>query len=131
MSNEKGLAKILIVDDEEAIRDIFAEILMQTGLYEVESAWDGYEAVQKSAQGNFELIVMDVAMPGMDGLNTVKTLEITCPGVPILIVSGYATNEMIEESLMHGAVMALSKPVEPITLISTVGSILESTARCA
>lgn len=116
----------MVVDDEEDIRDVFSDVLVQSGLYEVESAWNGYEAVQKAALGNFELILMDIAMPGMDGINTIKTLEITSPGIPILILSGYATDEMIEEALKHGAVMALCKPVDPKTLIETVGDILKN-----
>ncbi|MCD6333998.1 MAG: response regulator [Candidatus Latescibacteria bacterium] len=129
MLNETFRPKILVVDDEEAIRDVFSEVLMRAGEYEVECAWDGYEAVQKAARGNFELILMDIAMPGMDGLNTIKTMEIVCPGTPILVLSGYLTNKMIEEALRHGAAMALCKPVEPMLLLKTVEDILKNVMR--
>lgn len=116
-------AKILVVDDEESIRRLFIELFTRAGGYVVETAQDGYEALQKVILEDFELILMDILMPRMNGLDALKALRMTHPVIPIVVVTGTTDDKMIEKCLAYGAMLALQKPVRPEALLETVGDI--------
>lgn len=128
MSNENVRDRILIVDDEEPIRHLFSETFTKAGGYDVETARDGYEAVEKAMSEDFDVILMDMMMPGMNGLDAIKALKITRPMVPILIVTG-GTDQIIAEGLASGAAMAFRKPVVGETLVQAVRNILTNVGK--
>ncbi|MFA5529424.1 MAG: response regulator [Thiohalomonadaceae bacterium] len=80
--------RILAIDDEEAVRDAFVLALSEAG-YEVETASSGAEGVEKATRNPPALIFLDLRMPGMDGIATLRELYRCCPKVPVYIVTAF------------------------------------------
>jgi CheY-like chemotaxis protein len=80
--------KILVVDDEENIRLLFKEELEEEN-YDVEVASDGYEALEKLKNSHFDLIVMDIKMPGMDGIQALNEIKNLNKDQPVILCSAY------------------------------------------
>ena len=80
--------RLLVVDDEENIRILFKEELEDEG-YEVETASNGYEAVEKFKTGAFDLIILDIKMPGMDGIQALNEIKNTNKDQPVILCSAY------------------------------------------
>jgi len=116
--------RILVVDDDRAFRLSTAELLRQDG-YEVKVAADAGEAVELLAAGGFDLVLLDMRMPGMDGLTAVEVLRTRGLRAPILMISGFGTIDTAVESLHRGADHFLSKPVDPDVLSARVAELLE------
>jgi two-component system nitrogen regulation response regulator NtrX len=118
------MAKILIVDDEKAIRNALRDILMYEK-YEVEEAVDGNEAIKKAEAENFDLVLCDVKMPKMDGVEVLTRLHEISPDMPIVMISGHGTIETAVESLKKGAYDFISKPPDLNRLLVTVRNALD------
>lgn len=116
--------RLLVVDDDRTFRLSTAALLRQDG-YTVETAADAAEAVAVLAQGAFDLVLLDMRMPGMDGLTTVEVLRKRGMKAPILMISGFGTIDTAVESLHRGADHFLSKPVDPDLLSAKVAELLE------
>ena len=102
---QTGLGLVLLVDDEELVRLSTADMLIDLG-YDVAEAVSGEDALRLVAEGlRPDLVVTDHLMPGMTGVELVKTLRISRPALPVLIVSGYAEEDGIDPSLTR-----LTKP---------------------
>jgi len=114
-------AHILIVDDEQVIRNGLQKVLERDG-QRVTVACSGVQALESLQKHAFDLVITDLKMPGMNGLEVLKTIRRLQPLVPVLIVTGYATAEMATEALVSGAFDFLSKPFTP-------GQILHQTKR--
>ena len=82
--------RILVVDDEKNVRILFSRILQKEG-YEVECASSGSEAIEKLANRSFDLVVTDLKMDGIDGLDVVKKGKTVNRAVPFILISGYGT----------------------------------------
>ncbi len=80
--------KILIVDDEENIRFLFKEELEEEG-YQIEMASNGYEAVEKVKSSKYDLVVLDIKMPGMDGIQTLNEIKNIYKDQPVILCSAY------------------------------------------
>jgi two-component system, response regulator, stage 0 sporulation protein F len=80
--------RLLVVDDEENIRILFKEELEDEG-YEVELASNGYEAIEKFEAGTFDLIVLDIKMPGMDGIQVLSEIKNRNKDQPVILCSAY------------------------------------------
>jgi CheY-like chemotaxis protein len=80
--------RLLVVDDEENIRILFKEELEEDG-YEVEVAGNGFEALDKMKETNFDLIVLDIKMPGMDGIQTLNAVKKINKDQPVILCSAY------------------------------------------
>ena len=83
------MAKILIVDDEVPIRRTLRDILEFEG-YEIEEAADGLECIAKVQKEKFDVIITDIKMPKMDGIEALERLQILSPETPVIMVSGHA-----------------------------------------
>ncbi|WP_405282586.1 sigma-54 dependent transcriptional regulator [Gaopeijia maritima] len=116
--------RILIVDDDRTFRLSTGELLRQDG-HEVEMAADAAEAVATLDQARYDLVLLDMRMPGMDGLTAVEVLRKRGLGTPILMISGFGTIDTAVESLHRGADHFLSKPVDPDLLSARVAELLE------
>ena len=114
---------ILVVDDDRAFRVSTSALLRQDG-YEVTAVGDGQEAVAALRQQRFDLMLLDLRLPGMDGLRIVEALRLWGEGVPILMISGFGTIDTAVEALHLGADDFLSKPVEPDVLSARVAELL-------
>lgn len=103
--------KILIVDDDMYLRDLYEEILKEAG-FEVETAADGREGLTKLSVGGYDLTLLDVMMPHLDGLGVLSKLQEvkpTTPNGPIVLLTNLAHDPVIQEGLSKGAVAYLIK----------------------
>ncbi|MBX2926599.1 MAG: sigma-54-dependent Fis family transcriptional regulator [Saprospiraceae bacterium] len=118
------MAKILIVDDEGAIRRTLREIL-QFEKYDVEEAADGLEALVKIKQRSFDIILLDIKMPKMDGMEALERIQELAPDTPVIMISGHGTIETAVEAVKKGAFDFLSKPPDLNRLLITVRNALD------
>ncbi len=116
--------RILLVDDDRAFRVSTGTLLRDEG-YRVVEAEGGQAAVDALKGGEFDLILLDLRMPGVDGIQIVEVLRRWGEGVPILMISGFGTVETAVQALHTGADDFLTKPVEPDVLIGKVADLLE------
>jgi two-component system, NtrC family, response regulator AtoC len=103
--------KILVVDDEALIRDMIKRGLSQMGGYDVEVAQNGLEAIEKIEKDVFDLVLTDLKMPEMDGLELLKTIKGTRPEVMVILMTAYGSIETAVEAMKIGANDYLTKPV--------------------
>ena len=104
--------KVLVVDDEEPIRDSCRQVLTKAG-YECHTAVDGIEGLHFAHQVEPDVILLDLMMPGMDGLSMLDQLIKTHPNVVCIVITGYATIESAVDAMKHGAFDFLPKPFTP------------------
>jgi two-component system response regulator HydG len=124
MKRHSPAANILLVDDDRAFRFSTAELLRQDG-YNVTAAADAAEAVAALERTKFDLMLLDLRMPGIDGVALVEVLRQRGEGVPILMISGFGTVDAAVRALHLGADDFLTKPVEPDVLSARVAELLE------
>ena len=117
-------ANILIVDDDENIRRTLRLILESEG-YDVDEAASGKEAVEKSKKKIYNLALLDIVLPDMQGTQLLKELGETTPKMVKIMITGYPNLENAVESLNYGADAYLIKPVNFEKLISVVEKKLE------
>jgi two-component system nitrogen regulation response regulator NtrX len=118
------MAKILIVDDEMPIRRILREIL-EFEQYDVEEAADGLECVSKVQREKYDVIIMDIKMPKMDGIEALERLQILSPETPVIMVSGHGTIDTAVEAVKKGAFDFISKPPDLNRMLITVRNAME------
>ena len=107
----KHNTRILIVDDAKSLRDYLEIILTKEG-YTVATAESGPEALHKVSQQNFSLIITDIRMPGMDGIELLKRIKEKHPSIPVVIMTAYSTWETAIEAMRLGACDFIRKPFE-------------------
>ncbi len=123
---EKG---ILIVDDEKDIRQLLYQALTQMGGYRVEVAQDGEEALQKIESSQFDLVLTDMRMPKMDGLQLVNELAKKHPEIVTVVMSGHGSIDAALEAVRRGASDFLSKPFNLPEIIVRLDKALEERQR--
>ena len=107
--------RILVVDDEKSVRDALAALLRHEG-YRVVAAESGHVAVEAIEAFTFDFIIVDIFMPGMNGLETIKIFRQSARNVPIIAMSGYASgsgfvdNDFFHAAMEFGATCCLRKP---------------------
>jgi DNA-binding NtrC family response regulator len=116
---EELKAKVLLVDDEEDFLSTLAERLEARGL-KVDAVTSGEEAVAKVNEQSFDLIVLDLAMPGIDGLETLKRIKAKQPEAEIIILSGQGSIRTGIEAMKLGAEDFLQKPVNITELLDKI-----------
>lgn len=117
--------RILVVDDEQHIRDILSETLREAG-YVVETASNGEEGVLKLRSASFDLILLDIRMPIHSGLDVLKLLRRNGGAPPVMIITGLASSDELDEALRLGATKCIRKPFHLKTLLSDISGILHS-----
>ena len=103
--------KILIVDDEEWVGEVFGEFCNVTDAFEVEHAKSGLEAVEKVRANEYDLVTVDLIMPEVSGLEVLSAIKKISPKMPIMVITGNATDRLVNESGLLGASRVLYKPV--------------------
>jgi DNA-binding NtrC family response regulator len=116
--------RILVVDDDRAFRRSTSALLREEG-YQVREAGNGQEALEALRAGSADLILLDLRMPGIDGIALVEVLRQWGEGTPVLMISGFGTVETAVRALHTGADDFLTKPVEPDVLSARVAELLE------
>ncbi|NQW24478.1 MAG: response regulator [SAR202 cluster bacterium] len=100
----------MIVDDDAALRVTLQEILLDEGR-DVISAKDGYQAIELASDGPLALILMDVQMPGMNGVDTFLKIKEILPECVVVMMTGYSAESLVQQALSEGALTVLHKPV--------------------
>ncbi|MBI1823658.1 MAG: sigma-54-dependent Fis family transcriptional regulator, partial [Nitrospirae bacterium] len=103
------MAKILIVDDEKSMREFLGIVLSNEG-YAVTTASDGEEAIQQIGKDIFDLVITDIKMPKMSGLDVLKGVKEVSPDTLVLMITAFATTETAIEAMKQGAYNYLIKP---------------------
>ncbi len=117
-------ARILIVDDEATIRDTLCTILTEEG-FEARSAENGRQALELIQQENFDLVITDLRMPEMDGLELLKAVKLNSPQTSVIIITAYGSMESAIEALRLGAFDYLIKPLDFDDVILRVRRLME------
>jgi DNA-binding response OmpR family regulator len=120
--------RILIVDDEANLRHTVARVLQRAG-YEVTTAASGKEGLDLLAQGTFDLVYMDIRMPGMSGIETLQTINANYPKLPVILFTGQPDLNSAVSALRQGALDYLQKPLKPQLLIERTRSVLSNLER--
>jgi len=101
--------RILVVDDEQAVRDLLAKTLTMAD-YDVDSAPDGASAIDRLRAVEYDLLITDLKMPGMDGLSVIREARRSAPDLPVIIITGYSTEASAIEAINLGVAGYLTKP---------------------
>ena len=110
-------AEILIVDDEETVRNVLYQVLDEDG-YSIRAAADGQQALELLERKSFALVITDIKMPGISGLELLAIIKHRFPETQVIIITSHASLETTLEALRHGAYDYLFKPFEDLDLIS-------------
>jgi DNA-binding NtrC family response regulator len=116
--------KILIVDDETVVRDSLDRLFADEG-FETRAAASGREALERLAPGDFDLALIDIRMPGMDGMELQERLHQADPELMVVVMTGYATVETAVQALKKGAWDYIVKPIDPDELVHLVSKALD------
>lgn len=117
MSNMEEKTKVLVVDDDRRMVKTISDILTVKG-HEAIAAYTGEEAVEKVKSDNPDCVLMDIRMPGMDGIEVLKTIKAISPGLPVVLMSAYATEAQAEEARQAGAYAVINKPLDVQAVLS-------------
>lgn len=118
------MADILIIDDEKAIRKTLTEILSFEG-YKIEEAADGEEGLKKFKDKSFDLVLCDIKMPKLDGIEFLQKAGEYNPDVPIIMISGHGNIETAVEAVKKGAFDYISKPPDLNRLLITIRNAMD------
>ena len=117
MNDAEKAKRILLVDDRAEFVAIMAERLRQRG-YQVEVATDGQAALEAMRGPRFDGVVLDLVMPGMDGIETLGHIKALDPGVRVIVLTGHASGQYVVQALALGAADFMVKPVDIESLLA-------------
>jgi len=120
----ENIPKILIVEDDENIRKTMSNILQQKG-YKTDTAKSGKEAEQKAKTNFYNLALLDIKLPDMEGTQLLAKLHENTPKMVKIMVTGYPSLENAMEALNQGADAYVTKPVKPAKLLALIKEKLE------
>ena len=124
------MSNILIIDDEKAIRKTLGEILSYEG-YKLEEAGDGEEGLKKFKEKEYDVILCDIKMPKMDGIEFLEKAKEVNADIPIIMISGHGTIETAVEAVKKGAYDYISKPPDLNRLLITIRNAMDKTSLVA
>ena len=121
------MSNILIIDDEKAIRKTLGEILSYEG-YKLDEAGDGEEGLKKIKEKDYDVILCDIKMPKIDGIEFLEKAKETHPDTPIIMISGHGTIDTAVEAVKKGAYDFISKPPDLNRLLITIRNAMDKTS---
>ncbi len=124
MNNVPKKARILVVDDDVGMCETLSDILDTKG-YEVVTANNGYQAVEKVAEGDVDLVLMDIRMPGMNGVDACKTMKTEKPDLKVILMTAFTVEVLVAKAMKEHDVQVLSKPLD----IEMVLNVLQDSTR--
>lgn len=111
--------KILVVDDNEDLCEMLKDVLEMED-FEVSIALDGPQAIEQATEQDFDVVLMDIKMPKMDGIETFRKMKEIKPDTPVIMITAYAVEQLIREAMKLGAYAALKKPFNFDELLKTI-----------
>jgi CheY-like chemotaxis protein/anti-sigma regulatory factor (Ser/Thr protein kinase) len=118
-------ARILVVDDDPDIHVLLSTVLAETGC-QIDSAYDGLAGLSRLETGSYDLVLTDVCMPGLDGLELLQRIKEKYPSTPVMVMTAQNTPENVARSLRDHAFTYFSKPFSASTVVDMVTRALES-----
>jgi len=116
-------SSVLVVDDEDALRTVLSSELINEG-YEVRSAADGDEAISELEKNAYDMVLLDIKMPRMNGFEVLKHLKQKHPKTKVVMLTGFADLKNAIESKKLGADDFVSKPYDLVDLLTTIQRVL-------
>jgi excisionase family DNA binding protein len=108
-ASREGRSRVLVVDDESSIRELLQKTLALAE-YEVDTAPDGRAAIERLRLGNYDLLIADLKMPGMDGLTLIREAKRLKADLPVIIITGFSTESSAIDAVNLGVAGYLTKP---------------------
>lgn len=119
---------VLVIDDQPGIRRLLTEVLNEEG-YNVATAANGYEGLQKAKELNPSLILMDMKMPGMDGIEALREMKNIGQGEKVIMMTAYGELDLINEAKEIGVYAYITKPFDIVELCGMIKDYIESSAK--
>lgn len=119
MTSRPDRIRLLLVDDELDLLDSLAMVLRRRGM-DVSPCADGYRALEAIAAGPFDVVVLDMKMPGIDGLETLRRIRQTHPALPVVLLTGHPSDDLAALGLRQGAAECLMKPLDVPDLVAAI-----------
>src|SRR5258708_15869708 len=117
--------RVLIVDDQEVLRDV-PEVMLRREGFEVVMAASGEEALSVLDQDeNIDLVILDIMLPGISGIDTLRAVRISNPSLPVIVITAYSSIDGAIEAMKHGAFHYIPKPFKNEEVVLTVNKALE------
>ena len=123
MGNEKG--KVLVVDDQRVLRLSLAGII-EDQWYEVTDVEDGDQAIEAVRESNYDLVFMDIKMPGINGVQAFREIKKINPDSVVVMMTGFAVEDLVKDALEEGAFTVVYKPFELERVITLIDSVFKS-----
>jgi len=109
--NAEDAIQVLVVDDEKIMQDSLARILTKEG-YEVQTASSGEEAIEKFDCESFDIVLLDIKMPGIDGLAVLQQIKEINPNAAVIVITGHGDTALAEQAVALDAVDFINKPIK-------------------
>jgi DNA-binding NtrC family response regulator len=116
--------RLLIVDDEDDLRDLLSQVLTKTG-YDIATASDGEKAIELLYANTFDVVLLDIQMPKLNGIEVLKYISQHTPHTKVIMITGYADLKNAMEAREYGARDFISKPYKLDDVISTIDHVLK------
>ena len=110
---------ILVVDDDTALAEGIADVLDAKG-YKVSVANDGFIALDLVKKDPFNIVLMDIRMPGINGVETYRRIKGIRPGIKVILMTAYSTEDLVEEAIHEGVCQVMDKPIDLDGLIALI-----------
>lgn len=130
MAKQRGNPfRVLIVDDEKWVREVFRDFCELTEAFEVDLAQDGTDAIHKALTEPYDLVTLDLIMPDVSGLDVLEAIKKAVPQLPVIVITGNATEKLVNGAGVLGACRLMYKPVLLDDFVSELVSTLKQKAR--
>ncbi|AHW59772.1 DNA-binding transcriptional response regulator, NtrC family, contains REC, AAA-type ATPase, and a Fis-type DNA-binding domains [Draconibacterium orientale] len=118
------MSKILVIDDERSIRNTLKDIL-EYEKYEVDLAEDGTKGIEKIRSAEYDIVLCDIKMPGLDGIEVLERLVVLAPDTPVVMISGHGNIDTAVDSIKKGAFDYIEKPLDLNRLLITIRNAMD------
>ncbi|QGY43267.1 response regulator [Maribellus comscasis] len=118
------MSKILVIDDERSIRNTLKDIL-EYEKYEVDLAEDGNKGIEKVRNTEYDIVLCDIKMPGLDGIEVLERMNVLAPDTPVVMISGHGNIDTAVESIKKGAFDYIEKPLDLNRLLITIRNAMD------
>jgi DNA-binding NtrC family response regulator len=122
---EPQMAKTLIVDDEKDLAEMLKDVLELEG-HKVVTAKDGYQAIEEAKKIHYDLILMDIRLPGMNGVETFLEIKGHNPSSRVIMMTGFSVEDLIQEAIEKGAYACIHKPFDMSKVIPLIEKALKT-----